>query len=96
MVWSSGLDNEMVNDNDNAKLEIIKRKAEFYLTMNLLCHVKLIGTGFLNGKFTSGFILDGGYYLFEDIRNLGNPRRLFIEEIFDVEDYEEVNSNAIS
>ena len=37
----------------NEKEEIVKRKAEFYYSMNLKCHVKIKPTGFRNGKIKS-------------------------------------------
>ena len=74
----------------NEKEEILKRKAEFYYSMNLKCHIKIKPTGFRNGKIVSEFIEAGSYYMFEDLRNLGRPERLFLDEIFDIKDYEEV------
>ena len=75
---------------DNEKEEILKRKAEFYYTLNLKCHIKLKPTGFRNGKIVSEFIEQGSYYMFEDLRKPGRPERLFIDEIFDIKDYEEL------
>jgi hypothetical protein len=75
----------MVNVNE----QIIKRKAEFYYTMKLKCHVKLRGTGFRNGWITSEFIEMGSYFNFKDLRFLDRPDRIFIDEIFDIKDYEE-------
>jgi len=69
--------------------EILKRKIEFYNSMNLKCHIKIRPIGFVNGKIISAFIEDGQYFLFQDIRDFP-PRRIFIEEVFDIKDYEEV------
>lgn len=74
----------------NDKELIIKRKAEFYYSMNLKCHIKIKPTGFRNGKIVSEFVEAGSYFMFEDIRRPGRPERLFIDEIFDVKDYEEL------
>lgn len=74
----------------NEAKEIIKRKAEFYFTMNLKCHIKIRPTGFRNGKIMSYFVEDGSYFLFEDFRCPGKVERLFIDEIFDIKDYEEL------
>lgn len=74
--------------NDNK--QIIKRKAEFYYTMNLKCHIKIRPTGFRNGKIISEFIEAGSYFMFEDIRFPNKTDRLFIDEIFDIKDYEEL------
>ena len=72
------------------KEKILKRKADFYYTMNLKCHIKLKPIGFLNGKIMSGFIEDGSYWNFEDIRFPTKLTRLFIDEVFDIKDYEEI------
>lgn len=78
----------------NEKEQIIKRKAEFYYTMNLKCHIKIKPTGFRNGKIMSEFVEMGTYFMFEDIRKPGAPERLFIDEIFDIKDYEELVPNG--
>jgi len=75
---------------DNDKEQIIKRKAEFYYSMNLKCHIKLKGVGFRNGYITSGFVEDGSYFNFVDLRFPTRPDRIFLDEIFDIKDYEEV------
>lgn len=75
---------------NNEKKQIIKRKAEFYYTMNLRCHIKKKPTGFVNGRIMSEFIEAGSYFMFEDLRNPGHNERLFIDEIFDIKDYEEL------
>lgn len=74
----------MVNDNK----QIIIKKAEFYYTMNLKCHIKLKGIGFRNGNIISEFIKAGSYFNFKDIRFPNRPDRIFLEEIFDIKDYE--------
>ena len=76
----------MINDNE----QIIKRKATFYYSMNLMCHIKIKGTGFRNGWITSEFIEDGSYFNFKDMRFPDRPDRIFLEEIFDIKDYEVV------
>lgn len=73
----------------NEKEVIIRRKAQFYYSLNLKCHVKIKPTGFINGKFTSQFIEDGSYFMFQDIRTPTKSERLFIDEIFDIKDYDE-------
>ena len=75
---------------DNDKEQIIKRKAEFYYSMNLKCHIKLKGTGFRNGWITSEFIEGGYYFNFKDLRFPNKSDRVFLDEIFDIEDYEEL------
>ena len=72
----------------NDKEEIVKRKAEFYYSMNLKCHIKIKPTGFRNGKIVSEFIEAGSYYMFLDSRK-DNAERLFLDDIFDIKDYDE-------
>lgn len=76
----------MVNDNE----KILIKKAEFYYTMNLKCHIKIIGNSFKNGYICSGFIPDGEYFNFIDLRFPGITQRLFLAEIYDISDYREV------
>lgn len=74
-------------DIDNKeKEEILKRKAEFYYSMNLKCHIKLKVFGHINGWFISPFIPVGEYWLVKDERT-NESRRLFLAEIFDIEDF---------
>lgn len=78
-----------INAMDKTKELILKRKAEFYYTMNLKCHIKIRPTGFRNGKIVSEFFEMGSYFMFENFRD-GKTERLFIDEIFDIKDYEEL------
>ena len=74
-------------DNDNEKA--VKQKANFYWQEKLKCHVKKKPIGFVNGIIKSE-LQNGTFYWFEDLRSLGKEERLFLEEIFDIKDYEEV------
>lgn len=74
---------------DNLKQEVIKRQLEFYYTLNKKCHVKIIPTGFKNGKVISEYIEAGNYVLFQDLRFGGKSERLFVDMIHEVKDYEE-------
>ena len=76
---------------EKEEMEIVKRKIEFYNSMNLKCHIKLKPVGFINGKIISPFIEDGEYFLFQDIKGYP-PRRVFLFEIFDIRDYEEAGA----
>ena len=78
------------NTEEKQRREIILRKASFYYTMNLKCHIRLRPVGFLNGTFVSSFIEEGAYFMFDEFRRPGPPKRVFIDEIFDIKDYEEV------
>ena len=70
---------------DNAK---IIDKAIFYSTNNIKCHIKLIPTGFKNGLIISDLI-DNTFFWFIEDRNLKIEQRLFLSEIFDINDYVE-------
>lgn len=71
------------------KKRAIKSKAKFYWQEKLRCHIKKVPTGFVNGILKSDLENDT-FYWFEDLRNPGEKERLFIDEIFDIKDYEEV------
>jgi len=73
----------MANENKKAVIQ----KAKFYFSEKLMCHIKRYPTGFINGTFKSDLENDT-FYWFEDIRNPGSTERLFLEEIFDIKDYE--------
>jgi len=79
----------MLMERENEEKEILKRKIEFYHSMNLKCHIKIKPIGFVNGKIITPFAEDGQYFLFQDLRGY-SPRRIFIEEVFDIKDYEEI------
>lgn len=73
-------------------VEIMKRKVEFYYSMNLKCHIKLkpMVRGFVDGKVVSGIVKEGSYFMFEELRKPGKAYRIFLDEVFDIKDYEEV------
>ena len=71
------------------KKRAIKSKASFYYKEKLRCHVKKVPTGFVNGILKSELINDT-FYWFVDLRSPEDQVRLFIDEIFDIKDYEEV------
>jgi len=75
----------MVTDNE----KILIKKAEFYYTMNLKCHIKIKGFGFKNGYILSSFITDGEYFNFKDLRFPEHIQRVFLDEIYDIQDYQE-------
>lgn len=77
--------NAMEIDNKKA----VKDKAIFYWQEQLICHLKLSPSGFINGTFKSELQNDT-FYWFEDLRLPGKQKRLFLQEIFDIGDYEEV------
>jgi hypothetical protein len=74
----------MVNENKKA----VMQKAMFYFTEKLKCHIKKVPTGFVNGTIISPLENDT-FYWFEDLRRPGEKERLFLEEIFDIKDYED-------
>lgn len=65
----------------------LKQKASFYYQEELICHVIKEPKGFVNGWFKSKLI-DNLYYMFEDQRQEGEERRLFLCDIFNISDYE--------
>ena len=74
-------------EEDNKKQVIMK--ANFYFSQGLKCHVKKALIGFVNGEIKSE-LQNGTFFWFEDLRTPGKEERLFLEEIFDIKDYEEV------
>ena len=78
---------------DNKKA--VKQKAIFYYSEKLKCHIKKVPTGFVNGIIKSELENDT-FYWFIDLRNIteefpnGKKERLFLDEIFDIKDYEDV------
>ena len=75
----------MANDEKKA----VKQKAMFYWQENLKCHIKKVPIGFVNGIIKSE-LENETFYWFEDLRTPGKKERLFLDEIFDIKDYEEV------
>ncbi len=67
----------------------VMQKAKFYSGEKLKCHVKIAPVGFKNGIIKSELQNDT-FYWFEDIRMPGKEERLFLEDIFDIKDYEEL------
>ena len=84
--------------NEEEQKKKIKEKAHFYFQEKINAHITIIPTGFKNGKFNSD-LLDNTYYWFFDFRE-NKQIRLFLSEIFDIEDYieeekiNEVNKNG--
>jgi len=67
----------------------IIEKAEFYKSNKIKCHVTTIPRGtFKNGLFVSG-LEPGNFFWFITLGTL-IPVRIFLNEIFDIEDYVEV------
>lgn len=77
--------NAMEQDNKKA----VKQKAIFYWQEKLKCHIKKVPIGFVNGYIRSELENDT-FYWFEDLRTPGKKERLFLDEMFDIKDYEEV------
>ena len=73
----------------------VKQKAMFYYSEKLKCHIKKVPTGFVNGIIKSE-LENETFYWFVDLRNIteeypnGKRERLFLDEIFDIKDYEDV------
>jgi hypothetical protein len=73
----------------NEKEQMIIKKAQFYFSLNLPCHIKIKPTGFRNVKIISEFIEEGQYFIVQDMRKGYRPERLFLFQIHDIKDYEE-------
>ena len=71
---------------ENEKKLRLKEKADFYSQEKLICHVTKEPSGSVNGWFRSGLI-DGKYYMFEDEKWPGKELRLFLCDIFDINDW---------
>lgn len=66
----------------------IIEKAEFYKSNEIKAHVSTLPKGtFKNGLFVSG-LEQGKFFWFITITS-ATPIRLFLNEIFDIEDYQE-------
>jgi len=76
------------NAMDNEDKKAVKGKAIFYWEEKLVCHIKKVPTGFVNGLIKSELENDT-FYWFEDLRTPGRVERLFLDEIFDIKDYED-------
>jgi len=74
----------MVKDEKKA----VKQKAMFYFSEKLKCHIKKVPTGFVNGIIKSE-LQNKTFYWFEDLRTPEKDERLFLDEIFDIKDYED-------
>lgn len=71
----------------------IIEKAEFYRCNEIRCHVLTVPkSSFKNGLIVSS-LEQGKFFWFIDIRT-GIPERLFLAEIFDIEDYKEREEGA--
>lgn len=73
---------------DNDKDVVNRQKAQFYFQERLICHVRKKPDGFVNGYFESDLV-DDFYYEFEDIRFPEKKVKIFLSEIFDINDYED-------
>lgn len=66
----------------------LREKASFYFNEKLICHVTKEPTGSINGWFRSDLI-DELYYMFEDQKWPGQEIRLFLSDIFNINDWRE-------
>jgi len=71
----------------NVKEVVNRQKASWFFQEKLICHVRKKPEGFVNGWFRSN-IIDELYYEFEDQRWPGQEKKLWLSEIFDIDDYE--------
>ncbi len=71
---------------DNDKEMRLREKASFYFQEKLICHITKEPKGYANGWFRSDLI-DGKYYMFEDERWPNETCRLFLCDLFDINDW---------
>lgn len=64
----------------------LKEKASFYFNEKLICHITKEPSGSVNGWFRSDLI-DGLYYMFEDEKWENEEFRLFLSDIFNINDW---------
>lgn len=67
--------------------DIVKEKVKFYFSEKIKAHVKMIPNGSRDGTFESGLIKDEFYWFLNS--RTGIPQRLFLYEIYDIEDFTE-------
>jgi len=68
------------------KDRIIIEKAEFYKSNEIKAHVRKIGMGkYVEGLFVSGLEKDSYFWFIENRSSI--PIRLFLNEIYDIEDF---------
>ena len=66
----------------------LRQKGSFYFREKLICHVTKEPRGFINGWFRSDLI-DDMYYMFESEWDKGKEVKLFLCDIFDINDWKE-------
>ncbi len=71
---------------EDEKKQRLREKASFYFQEKLICHVTKEPKGYTNGWFRSD-LMDDLYYMFEDENSDGKQQRLFLCDIFDVNDW---------
>jgi len=77
---------------ENKNESRLKQKATFYFNGNSVCHIIKEPKGFINGLFLSDLKIDVDgreYFDFEDQRYVGEVSKLFMWDIFDIQDYQE-------
>ena len=75
----------------NEREMIVMQKAKFYFQEKLEAHILLIPKPkFINGIFSSDLIVNehGKFYWFLE-REKSEPKKLFLFEMFEIEDYRE-------
>ena len=71
---------------ENEKKLRLREKASFYFKEKLICHITKEPKGVVNGWFRSELI-DDTYFMFEDENYPCTEFRLFVVDIFDINDF---------
>jgi hypothetical protein len=84
------MDSNEMNSNDKKIID----KAHFFKSYELIAHVLTIPKGtFRNGRFVSE-LTEGKFFWFLENEMKGIPQRLFLSEIYDIDEYNERNKEA--
>lgn len=66
----------------------LKEKVSFYFQEKLICHITKEPKGYVNGWIRSE-LQEGDFYWFEDQNYPMEKVRLFLSDIFDINDFKE-------
>ncbi len=73
---------------ENEKKLRLREKASFYFQEKLICHITKEPKGSINGWLRSE-LQEGDFYWFEDQNYPMEKVRLFLSDIFDINDFKE-------
>lgn len=73
---------------ENEKKRRLREKASFYFQEKLICHITKEPKGYVNGWIRSE-LQEGDFYWFEDQNYPIEKVRLFLSDMFDINDFKE-------